>query len=183
MKIIAENTGTLCERVFSGTMPYNTEVSVPVGCEAVFVRGGQVVDVLRAGSRVVNARTGFTLRRAPRETCEIYSVARSRPFDILWGVGGIQAQGGTFGASGTYRISVDNPQALLRTFGLRERIDDDAVRTALKSSVTDAVRENFGKPDISRAVKDRLTPVALYYGLFLEEFTVDEIVPVGEGAQ
>ena len=179
MKIVAENTGALCERVFSGRMPYGTAVSVPVGCEAVFVRGGQVIDVLRAGEHTVNARTGFTLRSAPKETCEVYSVARSRPFDILWGVGGIVSGGRTYGVSGTYRVSVDNPQSLLRTFGFRDRIDADAVRSALKSAVSDAVRESFGRPDLSAAVKTKLTGTALYYGLFLESFHADEIMEVG----
>ena len=74
MKYTIECADAVLKRVFSGRMEYRSTVSVPAGLEAVFVRGGQVIDLLRAGEHVINERTGFTLRSASKETCELYAV-------------------------------------------------------------------------------------------------------------
>lgn len=176
-KIKIECEDAVMRRVFSGRMDYNTAVAVPAGFEAVFVRGGQIIDVLRAGEHVINERTGFSLRSAPKETCELYAVCRAKPFDVLWGVGGVPIDGKTFGASGSYRISVDNPQSILRRFGFNEALDAPTLRTMLKGAVTDAVREelNAGQRELAARIKKRLDPVMLDYGLFLDTFRIDEV--------
>lgn len=182
MKIDIECADAVVKRVFSGRMQYNTPVSVPAGLEAVFVRGGQIIDVLRAGEHVVNERTGFSLRSAPKETCELYAVCRAKPFDVLWGVGGMRAGGRTMGASGSYRVTVDNPQSILRRLGFNETIDVTVLRSMLKGAVADAVREelNAGERELAGRIKTRLTPVMLDHGLFLDAFCVDEIREIGE---
>lgn len=177
MKIDIECSDAIMKRVYTGRMGYNTQVSVPAGLEAVFVKGGQVVDVLRAGEHTINERMGFTLRAAPKETCELYAVCRAKPFDILWGVGGLIVKGKTYGASGAYRVTVDNPQSILRRFGFNETIDAASLRAALKGTIADAVREAMTESERELAVriKERITRPLLDYGLYLDAFTVDEI--------
>lgn len=177
MKIKIECDDAVVKRVFSGRMDFRTAVGVPAGLEVVFVRGGQVIDVLRAGEHTINERQGFSLRSAPKETCQLYAVCRAKPFDVLWGVGGIIAGGKTLGASGSYRVTVDNPQTILRRFGFVETVDAATLRSSLKGAVTDAVREELirGQKDLAARVQKRLTPVMLDNGLYLDAFMIDEV--------
>lgn len=177
MKYTIECADAVLKRVFSGRMDYRSTVSVPAGLEAVFVRGGQVIDLLRAGEHVINERTGFTLRSASKETCELYAVCRAKPFDVLWGVGGVEVDGKTLGVSGSYRVTVDNPLSILRRFGFVESLDAASLRTMMKGAVTDAVREELhvGQRDLAARIKTRLTSVMLDCGLYLDAFCVDEV--------
>lgn len=194
MKLDIESIEDVAKCVFDGTLGYNVTVTVPAGMEALYLRNGAVINVLREGESVINnanlLKAAFT---RCKETSRIFALNRSKQFTALWGTGGIgfyDKKGNLklAGANGSYQFAVDNAQALLRKFGYPDCITAETVKNQLKGIVTGVVKEqvlaaidkggyNVGgrTGSIQAQVQTRLEKVFSEYGLFLDMILIDEV--------
>lgn len=199
MRISVQATDDVAKRVYDGALAYNTVVDVPTGMEAVHVKGGAVCSIVREGVGKINLAGGLKGMTKCRDVQQLYVVNRCKPFEVLWGTGGIpftakDGRTGTAGANGSYTFVVDNSSALLRKFGYGEAITVTDVKLMLKPIVTSAVKQavlsaiekgyNVGArtDGVQRELQEKLEREFDSFGLFLDAVRIEEISDVIGGA-